>query len=74
MTTCLAIYLGTRYVVREYDESRAGLWACLGPDYDRAKAGLLADCLNREREEQRESKTMRRKELENGSEIRTTTT
>ena len=74
MTTCLAIYLGTKYVVREYDESRAGLWACLGPDYDRSKAGLLADSLNRERDEQKEAKTIRRKELQNGSKVRSTTT
>jgi hypothetical protein len=52
----LAIYLGTKYVVREYDESRAGLWAYLGPNYDRAKAGRLADCLNREREEQKDER------------------
>jgi hypothetical protein len=52
----LAIYLGTKYVVREYDEGRAGLWARLGPNYDRAKAGLLADSLNRERDAELEEK------------------
>jgi len=70
----LAIYLGTKYVAREYDPSRTGLWAYLGPDYDRAKAGLLADSLNRERDEQKEAKTIRRKELQNGSKVRSTTT
>lgn len=59
MDKTLAIYLGTKYVVREYDEGRAGLWACLGPDYNRAKAGLLADCLNREREEQKAERKRR---------------
>lgn len=61
MEKTLAIYLGTKYVVREYDESRTGLCVVLGPDYDRSKAATLADSLNRERDE---AKTIRRKELQ----------
>jgi hypothetical protein len=55
--TPYAIYRGTtKYLVHEFSEDRPGLWCPLGPTYDRAKAHLLADSLNRDLEEAKQER------------------
>ena len=47
-----AIYIrpGGKYVVKRLDATRKGLWAQLGPWYDREKAQKLANLLTRDQE------------------------
>ena len=51
-----ALYIrpGGRYIVKRYDAERTGLWATLGPLYDRDKAQKLADILTRDDKENRQ--------------------